>query len=271
MIFSPNKFLKIAADPISIIPWGYGGILPVSNSSGIVMENASVIFEIHAIKKNVFDINFNGNYIFFNTNITQSILIGAPFGFELEDNITNIRITVNDTIIPYELIRIEEEYCPQWNDFLGSYYGSREFIINNITFQSNYLTSISYSFSLYIDSGYAINWIKYDVGTSRAWGENITESVDFRVHGVQPGSYSSGCIIAKIENGKSYSWQWIDTVIWENNVGIRYDQRSFIDKHSVVFMFLFYYGIPALILGAAIFIIIFLIKRKNKNKTKTNF
>lgn len=228
------------------------------------MEEASVLFDIKALKKNTFDIKFRGNYTFFNTNDTQSIILGAPFGFEMEDNITDIKIIANDTLIPYEIIEIYEEEYPQWNDFLGWYIVSRLFIISNVTFQSDSITSVSYSFSAYINSQTAINSIRYDVGTSRAWDEKVTEAVDFRVQGVQPSYYSSGCNVTKIETGKSYSWQWVNTVIMENNVGISYDQRSFYEKNVIGFYMFFIYGIPTIVLVSIIVTLIVLLRKKQK-------
>jgi hypothetical protein len=228
------------------------------------MEDASVLFEVQALKKNIFDIEFKGNYTFYNTNVTQSIILGAPFGFEKDYNLTDIEIIVNDTLIPYEIVRISEEEHPQWRDFLGWRFDSRTFIINNITFHMDSLTRVSHSFSVYIDSGSAINDIVYDVGTSRAWTENVTETVDFRVQGIQPDYYSSGCIKTKIENGTSYSWQWINTVILEENVGISYDKRSFYERNLVGFILFYIVGIPTIVLVSIIAIVIVLARKKYK-------
>ncbi len=231
------------------------------------MEDASVLLDIQALKKNIFDINFRGNYTFFNTNVTQSIILGAPFGFEMEDNITDIEIIANDTLIPYEIVEIFEDEYPQWNDFLGYYFASRVFIVSNVTFQNDSITRISYTFSVSINSGSSINAIEYDIGTSRAWAENITETVDFIIQGFQPYYYSSGCIVTKLENGKSYSWQWINTVILEYNVGIYYDQRSFYERNLDAFMFFYITGLSILIPISIAVIVIVLTRKKDKKRS----
>ncbi|MBY9001318.1 MAG: hypothetical protein KGD64_10410, partial [Candidatus Heimdallarchaeota archaeon] len=78
----------------------------------------------------------------------------------------------------------------------------------------------------------------------RSWGNKITEKVSFKVYGTQPDFFTDTiedyffkeCQIEDFDEGKIYTWKWLNEDILDNIVGIHYDQYTFYGKYELYFI-----------------------------------
>jgi hypothetical protein len=278
MLSFPILIRKSKADVIPVDYAGAGNFLPEIEVP-FIMTNASVIFNIdaHAYHSR-FDVNFEGNYTIFNPNVSETVLLAAPFSSEFKDLESSCLIRIDNNTISYSFIEYTWENFSgsPWEQYVSGYYRSpRKFIIINVTFPENDSITIEYSFNAYIDNP-ANNGnfeIFYDVGTSRAWNGSITEQVEFKVYGKQPDSYSGkrkdgfdyNFTISDIEDGMSYVWQWENEIIIVDTIYISYSY------FNPWFNFL---GrlVPFLIIGGFFLLLIILLYINHKRKkTKRDF
>jgi hypothetical protein len=114
---------------------------------------------------------------------------------------------------------------------------------------------------LYYTDYYRINYI---LGTARAWKNNFTEKVEFKVQGKLPTSYTKYtekvCNISTIPSGKSYSWNWDNECINDDYVGIDYRGRL-LKPEEVIFYIILLGSI-----GIGVTLIVFLKKKKKKSR-----
>lgn len=233
-----TDFVKANPTPVST----FGGILPKENLS-LSLLYAEVNFEINALNfpKDLMW-NFKSNYTIFNSDETINITIGMPFGWGTL--IYNYSLTIdNNPALIYDTILLEYENPPiseVWNKYLENIDNVRKFYLFNITIPANNSVLISFSCKsiersvrgLIKEDGYYE--IIYDVGTARVWNGNITEIVEFKVHGYLPdySYHEEDCIISNFNNvkipivskysSKCYSWVWNNEIIEYNLVGIVY-------------------------------------------------
>ncbi|MCK5158151.1 MAG: hypothetical protein KAR08_03275 [Candidatus Heimdallarchaeota archaeon] len=215
------------ANPLSIMYLGHGVLLPTNYTHGVKMQNAGVSLDIVAFKNNrTAFIDYEGNYTFYNTNSTQTLLIAAPFAYSLYE--AEINVLVDKTKVNFTLVEL---FYDDFENFTSiDYYSYFSAIICNITFNENTTTNVFYEFeALRTSIGYDTTNIDYIVGTANSWynSSSIDETVEFKVTGFQPRGYSGNCIKTRIDSGKSYLWKWENEPIEVEKVGIYYRHTTF--------------------------------------------
>lgn len=262
-----------------------GGIIPSNYSHDLMMTNADVTMDINVIDyKKEFQVNFEGTYTIYNPNSTVSYYIAAPFTEQFSDLSYSLSLKVNNTDVNYIIDYLEQAKIIEWNEYFYGYYSSRIFIISNITFQEKTNTVIEYKWNstVEIDLSYSSGYYSpqetiliYDVGTSRSWNGNITEHVEFKIHGRQPSSYtgysenmgSSSFQVIKTEKGKSYLWEWEDEIIEENSIGVIYDYKRLAQKNNLlIILYTIFFLVLVINMIFLTLIIIKGIKRKRESK-----
>jgi len=247
--------------PVRII----GGFLPKENVS-LSLTDANVLIEVDAINyPDVIRWNFEGNYTIYNPNNSTEITIAIPFYMSY---VANESLQVNGNPTNIDDVIYLNNVSDIWNNYLDNldenYY--RYAYIFNLTFPTNDSLNLQFNFdsltrgiNAYYDSVGKYDII-YDVGTSRIWNGNITEKVEFRVHGRQPDYryYANQCNTSEIEDGKSYIWSWNNEIINVNLVGISYQPTLQVALFLIIFTII-------VIIGGIIGITFFIIK---KNSTK---
>jgi len=248
--------------PVRII----GGFLPRENVS-LSLTKANVLIEVDAINyPDVIRWNFEGNYTIYNPNNSTEITIAFPFYMSYVANetlqVNGNPITIDDVISLRNVSDIWNNYLDNLNDKY-----SRYAYIFNLTFPTNDSLNVQFNFDS-ITRGINAYFeyvgkydIIYDVGTSRVWNGNITEKVEFRIHGKQPDyRYSANqCKTSEIEDGKSYIWSWNNEIINVNLVGI-----SYLPSQQAFFYFIIFTII--VIIGGIIGITFFIRKKKSTQK-----
>ncbi|NHJ22596.1 MAG: hypothetical protein EAX91_16740 [Candidatus Lokiarchaeota archaeon] len=210
--------------PVRII----GGFLPMQNVS-LSLTTADVLLEIDAtdFPKNL-KWNFEGNYTIYNPNNLTEIPIAFPF---FSPYFANLSLEVDGNPINPGYIEFFESNSDMWTEYLDTLSDDypRSIIVCNIPFPPNDSLNVELNFNtltygIYSDIGYSNYDIIYDVGTSRVWNGNISESVEFKVHGRQPDHFfaANQSISSEFEDGKSYAWMWDNEIININLVGISY-------------------------------------------------
>lgn len=216
LLFWNNAPSLSIANPIPVYPAEFGGFIPKDDYS-CFMPNAIVLIEINATDPSShFDLEFTGNYTLYNPNNALNLTIAAPFSSYVFGQNSSCTIKINNTIIPYELIKYQWNESYSWDDYISVY--NRNLIICNITIPMNKTIILDYNFKTYIepllkDIGYLD--FHYDIGTAAAWNGTISETIEYKVHGRQPDSYSShyNLSILNISGGKRYIWEWNNIVI----------------------------------------------------------
>jgi len=251
--------------PVRII----GGFLPKENVS-LSLTNANVLIEVDASNfPDVIRWNFEGNYTIYNPNNSTEITIAFPFYMSY---VVNESLQVNGNPINIDDVIYLENVSDIWNNYLDNldekYH--RYAYIFNLTFPTNDSLNVQFNFDsitrgidAYFD--YVGKYdIIYDVGTSRIWNGNITEKVEFRIHGRQPDYryYANQCNVSKIERGKSYIWSWNNEIININLVGI-----SYLPSQQEFFYFIIFTII--VIIGGIIGITFFIIKKNSRRKKES--
>ncbi len=223
ILISPIFLQVTKADPLAFVDWEYGIYLPLNSSEGILMVDSLVKFSVYTEKNHDVYVNFAGDYFYFNKNDTKTLLIGAPFRINFNTISPNIKVYVNSIEINFEIIKLSGSELDPFKTYFDDI-TTTHFILCNVTFTSNQITTLKYIFSVTIQANYHWNGINYFVGTANSWKDQdvFNESVEFYVTGVQPHEYTEGCIISNIIGGKSYVWTWYNEPITINKVGISY-------------------------------------------------
>lgn len=265
-MFSCNNSIQdVTSNPIYYEYLTYGALLPQNYSHGIIMQTADVIIDIDAEKLYRYaTIGYLGNYTFYNTNETQSLMIAAPFT-SYTSNLSMVEektsVTVDGVQSNFSIIVIEQTEENYTSYLLNWFYVN--LILCNITFQTNTTTNVIYEFiSVQTSIGYDTTHIDYIVGTANSWenSSNIYEEVEFRVTGFQPKKHSDNCKVSRIPNGKSYLWKWENEKIEVPAVGITYYNRQ---MHPVIQIIILATTIPIMITIITV-VTIKLVKRHRK-------
>ena len=250
-----------------------GGIV-YDNNNSLNLVNADVVFTIDSTDfQNNISVLFDGSYTIYNpTNTTANVTIYAPFSFQLSIIESEWQVEVNGTPTEFSLV-----WAYSLNSNLSSYFENFTtyiafFIVINTTILKENSQVISYRFyrnmenPLYNTDDYSIRYI---LATARAWKNNITEKVEFKVQGKLPTYYTEytekACNISTIPNGKSYSWNWDNESINDDYVGINYRGRLLRPEEILFYIIL----LGSIGIGGVI-LIVFLIVRKKRKKNSRN-
>ena len=249
-----------------------GGIVYDSNNS-LHLVNADVVFTIDSTEfQNNISMLFEGNYTIYNpTNTTANVTIYAPFSRQMSYGESEWQVEVNGTstdfifISHYSINSNLSSYFENFTTYIGFY------IVINTTILKETSQVISYRFyrnmenPLYYTDDYSIRYI---VATARAWKNNITEKVEFKVQGKLPNSFTKytekACNISTIPNGKSYSWNWDNESINDDYVGI--DYRGRLLKPEEVLFYIILLG--SIGIGGVTLTIFLIVKYKRKKKSR---
>jgi len=252
-----------------------GGIVYNSNNS-LQLINADVIFTIDSTDfQNNISVLFEGYYTIHNpTNTTANVTIYAPFSYQISDNESEWQVEVNDSPTEFNFVR-----AYSLNSNLSSYFENFtsyiEFyiVINTIILKENSQV-ISYRFyrnranPLYYTDYYSIRYI---LATARAWKNNITEKVEFKVQGNLPTSYTENaeklCNISTIPNGKSYCWNWDNESINEDYVGINYSGRLLKPGELLFYIIL----LGSIGIGIVTLTVFLSVRKKRKKKSRNPY
>jgi len=250
-----------------------GGIV-YDNNNSLSLANADVVFTIDSTDfQNNISVLFDGHYIIYNpTNATVNATIYAPFSFQGDGIESKWQVEVNGTSTEFNLV-----WAYSLNSNLSTYFENYStyiafFIVINTTIFKETSQVISYRFyrnmenPLYYTNFYSIRYI---VATAKAWNNNITEKVEFKVQGNLPTSYTDNtekeCTISNIPNGKSYSWNWDNESINDDYVGIDYYGKLL--KPEEIFFYIILLGSIGI---GGVTLIVFLVVRKRKKIRNRN-
>ncbi|MFX1480102.1 MAG: hypothetical protein ACFFCI_18435 [Promethearchaeota archaeon] len=280
VMLNGNIFLcGTIANPIPVpIDYFMGGIC-TNNTLAFNLINADVIFDIDSTDfENNIGISFEGNYTIFNPNNATEIMIAAPFSVsELVIN-SNCTVEVNDSQISFE---IGSDWELGITEFVSNYTAgySWAFIACNITIPENASQTIKFKFNGLMPNPlnpYRRNdqlSILYDLVTSKAWSGNISERVEFRVHGRFPDRIEERTewgyeakdrlITTSIANGKMYSWEWNNEQINTRQVGIIYEGELLTRQQKIIVGVSVGCGVPIIIVG-----IVLGVRKKKRSKMK---
>ena len=274
LIMNGNIFLsKTIANPLPIPMEYYMGGIFTNKTSSFNLTNADVVFEIDSTDfLNNIGISFEGNYTIFNpTNITE-IMVVAPFSINESVINSNCIVEVNGSPILFDIGNPYEFGIEDWIMNYSMFY-LWTYIVCNITIPENSSQTIKYKFNglmpnpLYNNDEFSIF---YDLETSKAWSGNITESVEFKVHGKLPNRYSEWtewgyedrCIISDIGDGRIYAWEWNNEQINTRRVGITYIGKLLTQEQIVIIIVSISISVPSII-AVIVFIVI---RRKRKRR-----
>ena len=214
---------------------------------------------------------FEGNYTIHNpTNTTANVTIYAPFSFQMSIMESDWQVEVNGTPTEFSFV-----WAYSLNSNLSSYFEDFTtyiafYIVINTTISKEQFQDISYRFyrnmenPLYYTDYYSIRYI---LATARAWKNNITEKVEFKVQGKIPTSYSEytekACNISTIPNGISYSWNWDNESINDDYVGINY-LGGLLKPEELLFYIILLGSIG---IGGVTLIVFLIVRKKRKEKS----
>ena len=250
-----------------------GGII-YDNNNTLNLVNADVVFTIDSTDfQNDISVLFEGYYTIHNpANTTTNVTIYAPFSLPVATIESDWQVEINGSSTDFNLV-----WADSLNSNLSSYFESYTtsiafYIIINTTILKENSQVIWYRFyknmenPLFNSDSFSIRYI---VATARAWKNNITEKVEFRVQGKLPTSYTEYtdkiCNISTIPNGKSYCWNWDNEYITDDYVGINY--RGQLLEPGLVLTLILLLGGSGI---GGVILIVFLIARKKRNKKSRN-
>ncbi|MBY9019379.1 MAG: hypothetical protein KGD66_11170 [Candidatus Lokiarchaeota archaeon] len=248
-----------------------GGIV-YDNNNSLNLVNADVVFTIDSTDfQNNISVLFEGNYTIHNpTNTTANVTIYAPFSFQMSIMESDWQVEVNGTPTEFSFV-----WAYSLNSNLSSYFEDFTtyiafYIVINTTISKEQFQDISYRFyrnmenPLYYTDYYSIRYI---LATARAWKNNITEKVEFKVQGKIPTSYSEytekACNISTIPNGISYSWNWDNESINDDYVGINY-LGGLLKPEELLFYIILLGSIG---IGGVTLIVFLIVRKKRKEKS----
>jgi len=248
-----------------------GGIV-YDNNNSLNLVDADVVFTINSTDfPNIISILFDGNYTIRNpTNTTANVTIYAPFAFPEASIESEWQVAVNGTptefssVSHFSLNSNLSSYFENYTSYISLY--EVYYIVINTTILKE--TSQVISYRLYRTTENPLSdtthySIRYIVATARAWKNNITEKVEFKVQGKLPTSYTEftekKCNISIIPNGKSYSWNWDNESMNDDLVGINYRERLIRPEEMIFYIIL----LGSIGIGG-VTLIVFWIKKKRK-------
>jgi len=135
----------VSANPYTVATVAHGVLLPVNYTHGIEMQNAEVIINIDAKKRGRTALtDYEGNYTFYNTNITQTMLVAAPFvfgvsGIEEKTTVFVDNVQTNSTMMVF---RFDNENNPENYGYDLDFYPEIAVVLCNITFHANVTTEV---------------------------------------------------------------------------------------------------------------------------------
>ena len=264
------KSLKSFANPLpgpEVLDMG--GIV-LNNHNSLNLVNANVVFTIDSTDfQNNISVLFNSFYTIHNpTNTTVNVTIYAPFSFQMSNMESDWQVEVNGTPTEFSLVwsySLNSNLTSYFENYTTSYIAY--YLVFNTTILKENSQVLSYRFyknmenPLYYTDYYRINYI---LGTARAWKNNFTEKVEFKVQGKLPTSYTKYtekvCNISTIPSGKSYSWNWDNNeCINDDYVGIDYRGRLLKPEEVIFYIIL----LGSIGIGG-VTLIVFLKKKKKK-------
>ena len=258
------------ANPLPIPLEYYMGGIFTNSTFPFNLTNADVVFDIDSTDfANNIGISFEGNYTIFNPNNITEIMIVAPFSVNESVIASNCTVEVNGSQIMFDIGNPYEFGIEDWVSNYSMFY-LWTYIVCNITIPENGSQTIRYKFnglmsnSLYENDDVSIF---YDLDTSKAWSGNITERVQFRVHGKLPdrysewteGDYEDHCIITDFEDGRNYAWEWNNEQINTQRVGITYKGKLLTQELIVIIIVSVGISVPIIIV-----LIVFVARRKKR-------
>ena len=249
-----------------------GGII-YDNNNSLNLVNADVVYTIDSTDfQNDISVLFEGYYTIHNpANTTANVTIYAPFSFPMATIESDWQVEINGTSTDFNLV-----WAYSLNSNLSSYFENYTaytafYIVINTTISKENSQVIWYRFyknmenPLFNSDRFSIRYI---VATARAWNNNITEKVEFKVLGKLPTSYTEytekSCNILTIPNGKSYCWNWNNESIIDDYVGINYRGRLL--KPGVFITLILLLGGSGI--GGATTIIFLIVRKKRKKKSR---
>ena len=273
--FSVKHAVKADPVPINSQFWRHIGVLPLDTEVNISIAQANVELDIDALVFKTFKIMTVAEYIFYNYNQTSTLTVVLPFdsynNFEGANQGT-IDLRVDDVPVDYIVVDLSQSQSEYLDSLIGSPMPEIiRVVATNITFSGYTNTTLSYSaynsFKRQTSGTYVE--IIYIVSTGLVWYGNLTEKVEFKVHGIQPDDYQEldhhlypvECKVSNISDGKSYIWEWIDGGYFIN------PSITFTSRDTRYFE---NYG-QYILIGSSILLIslsssvIYLLKRKRKN------
>jgi hypothetical protein len=245
-----------------------GGIV-LDNNNSLNLVKADVLFTIDSTDfQNNISILFDGCYTIHNpTNTTANVTIYAPFSFQMSNMESEWQVEVNGTPTEFSFVwsyLLNSNLSSYFENYTTSYIAY--YLVLNTTILKENSQIISYRFyrntenPLYYTDFYQIRYI---LGTAKAWKNNFTEKVEFKVQGKLPTYYTKytekACNITTIPSGKSYSWNWDNESINDDYVGIDYRGRLLRPEEV-----LFYIILLGSIGIGGVTLIVFRIVRKKK-------
>jgi len=219
------------ADPVPVLDYDneLGGLMPATNVT-LGMPLSNVTIDVNASNTSAFLLNVDGEYTILNSGNTSNITIAAPFSSLISIDNSSVSITANGSNIPWAVV---SNAPVNWNWSIYEF-GSMQFFISNLSMPANSSCLLRYQFNglmSYVVGNTVfrteVTEIIYDIGTSRSWYGNTSETVTMNVVGIQPTSCYTGYpgtppIISNITGGKSYTWAWNDQKISTDMLALMY-------------------------------------------------
>lgn len=234
---------KITAPPPAPIPDRFiADIFPNNNNTIIHLLNVSANITLNALDLfNKIEITFNGIYTLFNPENLTNVTIILPFSLCLYIENATYGVSVNDTQIPFEVVRTSEEnltkigvnidFLPEFGYFLHC---PITLITTNLTLMDNNTYVVKYQFEGSIPEPlrYQIFYMIYSSETAKFWKGNATERVEYNVFGGNPqfdtiGTYNGSRQVLDIAGGKKHIYEWSNAQEGLTLIGIRFDEREY--------------------------------------------
>ena len=241
--------INITAPPAPIPDQFIADIFPSTNTT-VRLININTMITIDATDfYNKIVINFNGNYTLFNPENTTNLTLILPFSLCLDVQNSTFEASVNDTLIPFEVISNTEENLTSTGinlDFLKYFvvHCPITLITSNLTLLENKTYVINYQFSGSIPKPLGFRnlfYMAYYLETARVWKGNLTQRVEFKLFGKLPiygavGEYDGDWQISDIQGGQSVLIEWTKGKVEMIYVGIRYYGSTSEDIFGIVTM-----------------------------------
>lgn len=222
------------ANPIIIKPPTYeeyfmGGILPENMSHSLQMTKADVYLTVNTGFNAQLKVNFDGFYHIYNSNSTSFFPIAAPFSSVFKGLSKTVEVRVNGTLISHELVETGYLEPLEWSSYLNP--AIRVFIISNISFEHDSTTILEYTWSAAFEPDSDYVFVKYDIGTGKAWNDTLTERIEFKVKGAQPDRITDNNEFDRLQIeqkpfAKYYVWSWEDEPFSATEVGLIFNRAD---------------------------------------------
>ncbi|NPD90355.1 MAG: hypothetical protein HGN29_16705 [Asgard group archaeon] len=279
-LFSKNQLLIQTQSQFEFIPGNIGiaSLFPYQGFENLTLLSADVTMrtELKDFNDISMPINFTCDYIIYNPSTTVNASFVLPIFHDLSiladivTDFTAFRAWVNGTPAPLQII--DDEFTENIEEELEYFFN---FLCLNYTeFQNDTIIHVRISaevtFSTSLGRNVQILTISNDLRTMNYWNNYFNKTVEFRVNGIQPTSYSDysdttperKCLVTHYESGTSYFWFWEQEQIIENIVMIQWQIPR--DKP---FTFLVSWDFFSLLLFAISSALVLLVNRR-RNKIK---